>query len=230
MNILLWSIIIILIIIIIVTIILLYNKNEYLKSNIEFNPSQIKFQHNNYIIDKNNLNYVRNYKKILLKNTAKLLDDLNIKYVISHGNLIEYERGKPIYHDDDIDIRYDINDIYKWIIFCKNNNRIVRKYNLKFDHKFKDIRRQIPRGIHISLHKYNDIKVIGKFNIHVDLVPNIAEDKFWLDYDIDYNNLRNITFLDVKTYSPSKEDTHKVLSKQYGENYLIPKPNYNINF
>ena len=85
----------------------------------------MKYQHNPGItITKENYEYVREYKKQLLQNITRLLNDLNIRFVISHGNLIEYKRGAPIYHDDDLDIRFNRDDIEKWSQFCKEKNSI----------------------------------------------------------------------------------------------------------
>ncbi len=94
----------------------------------------MKYQHNkNTEITKENYLYVREYKKQLLNCVSNLMNDLEIKYVIGHGNLIEYVRDEPIYHDDDIDIRYDINQsckIKKYIMNLVDNKD--EKYNLIF--------------------------------------------------------------------------------------------------
>ena len=45
---------------------------------------------------------------------ADVWKKLNIKFVIDGGNLLEYTRGKMIQRDNDIDIRFDINDFQKW--------------------------------------------------------------------------------------------------------------------
>jgi len=168
------------------------------------------------------------YKKQLLYNITKLLDKLNIQFVISHGNLIEYERQKPIYHDDDLDIRMNVNDLEKWSKFCNENDMILPEYNLKFDGRFKKINLQLINGIQCRLiHFYNKYKIpVYKMNIHCDLVANIVSSKFWMNYNIDYNNLRKIVYLGVNTYAPNKNDTIKVLQDQYGKDYLIPD---NIN-
>lgn len=189
----------------------------------------MKFQHNRDIeINKNSYRYMFLYKKQLLYNITKLLDKLNIQFVISHGNLIEYERQKPIYHDDDLDIRMNVNDLEKWSKFCNENDMILPEYNLKFDGRFKKINLQLINGIQCRLiHFYNKYKIpVYKMNIHCDLVANIVSSKFWMNYNIDYNNLRKIVYLGVNTYAPNKNDTIKVLQNQYGKDYLIPD---NIN-
>lgn len=189
----------------------------------------MKFQHNRDIeINKNSYRYMFLYKKQLLYNITKLLDKLNIQFVISHGNLIEYERQKPIYHDDDLDIRMNVNDLEKWSKFCNENDMILPEYNLKFDGRFKKINLQLINGVQCKLiHFYNKYKIpVYKMNIHCDLVANIVSSKFWMNYNIDYNNLRKIVYLGVNTYAPNKNDTIKVLQNQYGKDYLIPD---NIN-
>lgn len=183
----------------------------------------MNFQHNKLKITKESYTYVFEYKQQLLYSITKLLNDLGIKFVISHGNLIEFTRNKPIYHDDDLDIRFNKNDFYKWENFCNNNNKILPKYNLKFDHRFKDFHKQIYNGIQCRLIKFYNKNNINEYemNLHCDLVANIVGNKFWPDYNINYNSLRKIKYLSVETFAPSIKDTHKVLSKQYG-NYLIP--------
>jgi len=75
-------------------------------------------------------------------------------------------------------------------------------------------------------------------DIHIDFVSNFVGmnrdkdglynfKKLWPPYDIDFKKIRKISYLVVKTYAPSSEDTFSVLSKQYGENYLIPEKKYN---
>ena len=230
----------ILIIIILVIVFMTFNINKNSlnskKKKVEKSNEETKhyFQHNKKIeITRSTFFYVREYKKQLLKNITNLLNDLDIGFVISHGNLIEYERGKPIYHDDDVDIRYNIKDIKKWEKYCSNEKNINNeKYNLVFDKRFTKIKKQLFNGIQVRL-----INFINKFkvkeyiiDIHLDLVPNFAGknkiSKMWPSYDINFNRLRKIKYLDVDTYCPSIKDTKRVLKKQYGSDYLIPKKKY----
>jgi hypothetical protein len=202
----------------------LYNNNDG-KFTTDF--IYIFYQHNNnIIINKQTYTYVYQYKKQLLFNITRLLNDLHIKFVIAHGNLIEYERGKPIFHDDDIDIRFNKNDFYNWEMFCKNNSSHIDNYNLKFDNRIKDINKQKNNGIQCQLINFinnnNNIEEYKDIEIHCDLVMNNVFSKFWRDYNINFNKLRNISYLGVKTFAPSVDDTINVLSSQYGKNYLIP--------
>jgi hypothetical protein len=176
------------------------------------------FHHNTRIkVTPETYAYVREYKKQLLMNMTLLLNDLNIKFVISHGNLIEYERESPIYHDDDLDIRFDKNDLEKWISFLNTNSLKLNNYNLKLCKNILNIYVFI-------LIKFNNPGNILEYNmsIYCDFVINICSNKFWYDYDIDYNNLRTITYLETTTFAPSKDDTIHVLSNEYGKDYLIP--------
>lgn len=92
------------------------------------------FQHNTHIeVTKESYEYVKKYKRELVKNITNLFYDLGIRFVISHGNLIECERGRPIYHDDDVDIRFCKRDIYKWIKYIKSLDDMTdKKYNMRF--------------------------------------------------------------------------------------------------
>ena len=185
-----------------------------------------RYQHNFKVkVNKQSYEYVTQYRHQLLSNIAKLLDNLDIKYVISHGNLIEYVRGKPIYHDDDIDLRFDINDFWKWERYCKNlNNLLDYKYNLKYDHRIFDTKKQLYNGIQVKLIEFINTNNIKEFNmdIHCDLVASNVGSKIWKDYNIDYSNIRKIKYLGVNTYAPSHHDYDYVLKKEYGKKYMIP--------
>jgi len=183
------------------------------------------FQHNNKIlINENTYKYVREYKKQLLYNITTLLNDLEIKFVISHGNLIEFARNKPLYHDDDLDIRFDSNDLQKWEIFCKDNNEKLDKYNLCFDSRFHNLEKQKYNGIQCCLIKFNNPDNIEEFemDIHCDLVMNKVKLAFWMNYNINFSKIRKVTYLEIETSAPSVNDTIMVLKTQYGDNYLIP--------
>ena len=92
--------------------------------------------------------------------------DLDIKYVVAHGNLIEFERNAPTYHDDDLDVRMDITDLPKWNWFCSESvkekavpgqcdstvgGRCNTTLNLQFDERIHDMSRQIWDGIQVWL-------------------------------------------------------------------------------
>ena len=68
-------------------------------------------------------------------------------------------------------------------------------YNLNFDSRFKIIKNQLYNGIQARLIKFNNKNNIKEFpgmDIHLDLVCSIVENKFWMDYKIDFNNLQKL--------------------------------------
>jgi hypothetical protein len=193
----------------------------------------MKFQHNSkFDVNKNTYEYVKQYKQQLLENLAKLFDDINIKYVISHGNLIEYLRGSPIYHDDDIDLRININDYDKIKNYFNKNNNKLEKYNLKFDERILSHYENVFKfnGSQCWLIKFNNKYNITeyKMDIHADIVLNKVGSNFWLNYDINYNDLQKIKYYNVSVYIPNKKDCEKVLITQYGKKWIIPEFNYII--
>ena len=182
------------------------------------------FQHNKVPITWDSYKFVQDYKRQMLTNVTKLLNDHNIKFVICYGNLLEYERGKPIYRDDDIDIIFDVKDIKKWEYVCNSNNRRFTKYNLIFDTRFKNMKRQKINGIQCQLIKYEnkENRKEYKMDIHCDIVASVVRNKFWPDLNIDFYNLRKVELYNVKTYAPSKLDTVRILTETYGPEYIIP--------
>lgn len=179
------------------------------------------FQHNKrWKITDETYSYVYKYKRELLKNLTRLLNDLDIKFTIAHGNLIEFERGTPIYHDDDIDLRFDERDFDKWMAFCQRDDvqRTMPKYNLVFDDRLKQKVRQKDNGIQVGLLNFqNACSRCAKMDIHADLVASHVDSDFWPDYDVNFDRLRRVRFMDVHTYAPGTDDTHHVLRQDYGD-------------
>ena len=191
------------------------------------------FQHNKrFRITLESFAYVREYKRQLMQSMHSLLADLDIKYVISHGCLIEFERQALIYHDDDIDLRYDIKDLPKWERFCKEYQTKGSKYNIKLGDRgqYKNISEQKKNGIHVRLKHFDNhlqLKTFKKIDIFMDFVPSVAELWFktkhmWPPYDINFHDLRAVEYLGVQVTAPNKKDTQRVLTKQYGPRYLVP--------
>jgi hypothetical protein len=122
-----------------------------------------------------------------------------------------------------------MDDIGRWLEYCKNNGRDIHRYNLSFDGRFSDADAQKKNGIQVRLKQFqNDsrIKVFEDMDIHCDLVANNIHTDIWIVYDIDYNNLRKISYLGVDTYAPSEADTERILTKEYGSNYMTPNKRY----
>lgn len=176
-----------------------------------------KFQHNNININKENFEYLTVYKKELFKNVTKLLDDLDIKYVISDGNLLEYYRGDIIVQDDDIDIRVNYKDLNKFQKYNLTHDKLDEKYNLsyeKVDEKWYQIR----------LDKFKEFKN-GKFDIHCDLVSSdlIGTEGGWLNVNYFFDKeLNNVKYMGVNTYTPQNSLINKFLKENYGPNFNIP--------
>ena len=211
------------------------NKSNAGENNESYKNKPTTFQHNSNIkITKKSLRYTQEYKKQLLFCISKLLFDLDIKFTISHGSLLEHIRGKLIQHDDDIDIRFHIGDFDKWIKFCNScQSSSLQKYNLNFDYRFHDAQKQINDGIQCWLLRFNNprgMKTFEKMDIHCDLVCSIVHSTFWTIYDIDFSKLQKVLYLGVETSMPSYDDSVYILKKSYGENYLTPDRQDAIDF
>lgn len=192
------------------------------------------FQHNRTIkINVNSYEYVKAYKSEMLRNLAQLFSDIHVRYVISHGNLLEYERGQPIFQDDDLDIRVCKLDIEKWGAYCKEpTNQTNPKYNIRFDNRFHNMDRQKNNGIQCWLINFNfkdTTDALTKMNIHADIVFDSVPSKQWMDYDIDWEGIEEITYMDTITYVPKKEERNRLLKKNYGgRRYIIPHLNIKL--
>lgn len=180
------------------------------------------FYHSNTIpVSKESYAYVRKVLHELLYKTDKILRELGCRYTISHGSLIEYQRGAPIYHDDDIDIRVDSRDFHRVRAYIGGAVKIDEANNVTFTKYWGD-----PNWYHVDLiTREHDPYFNKNFPISLDLVTsNSCSNGFWERYDIDFDNLRCVKFMDIDTFAPSETDTHKVLLNGYGANYL--RPNY----
>jgi hypothetical protein len=187
------------------------------------------FYHNKVLVTKESYAYVKEYKTQLLRAVDSLLRSLNIRYCIGHGNLLEYERQKPIYGDDDVDIRVDSRDYRKLLYKTLRKEKTFTDFNIRL--QYSDwynsdlLCKAKALWYHVSLIKFDNssnLKIVN-MPIYLDIVTSLeCANGFWIHYDIDYGNLRPIKYLDVDTFAPSKEDTKKVLIKQYGKDYIIP--------
>lgn len=182
------------------------------------------YQHNDTVlITRETHQYVREYKKQLVKNVTALLNDLGIRFTISNGNLIEYERQQPILHDDDIDIRFYKNDLDKLWKYCQSLTIAEdERYNLKYNERIFDFEEQEHKGVQMWLLVPPSSEYVDVIDIHADVVCEQVYTNFWPNFNIDFLNLRDIVYLETLTYAPSSEDTKRILTRDYGENYLIP--------
>jgi hypothetical protein len=193
----------------------------------------LSFQHNKtWRITNKTYSYVYEYKRELLSNLTRLLDDVGIRFVISHGNLIELARGTPIYHDDDLDLRFDERDFDKWMAFCQKPDveEVMPEYNLVFDGRLKDAAAQKYNGIQVGLVQfaYDGCDRCASMDIYADLVASRVQTNMWPAYDIDFDNVRDVRFMGVATHAPSEADADAVLRKQYGD-YTRPHRLYRDN-
>ena len=127
------------------------------------------FQHNKEVeITRQNYTELVIQKRLLLNNISKLFNDLKIKYVISHGNLIEYERNRLIYHDDDLDIRIDINDKNKLFEYGKKIKKSFNKYMNKEEYIDYEYNLIYDARIHNYKEQYiKDYNVLFMVNINL---------------------------------------------------------------
>lgn len=199
------------------------------------------YQHNNKVlITEDNYLKVHNQKIKAIDSIHKIFEKHNIKYVIGHGNLIQYVRKKPIYHDDDVDIRIchdDVDKLYNYfdslpklnnidthrILKLSNGGKYDKDFDIYFDNRCNNKNNFLNNGIQA---KFLDIK--NPFNIFIDLVSSFTESKFWLNYDIDWLKIKKVKCYNIYFYVPSDEDTHKVLLTQY-KNYLKPSRRHEID-
>jgi hypothetical protein len=185
------------------------------------------FYHNKHItVTSEKYAYVREYKKQLVQNIHRLFEVLQIRYVIAHGNLIEYERGEPLFHDDDVDIRFCFQDLEKWFAYCRGRtSNEIEEYNLRFSLCSHSEKWQTVFGTNATLIRFENPNNIPEFHpirVVVDVVCERVFSSFWIDYSIDFSQVRTVRYLDVETYAPSKDDTCQILKKEYGERYMIP--------
>jgi hypothetical protein len=185
-----------------------------------FGSKQLRFQHSKLIINEERYNTIREHKRVLLKNITNVLHKLDIKYVIAHGNLLEYVRGSPIVQDDDLDIRFDVRDIKKWVKYVSSLKNNKDPNNKLF------IKKRLSNYYVIRLNSLEKCSFLTVFSGFCDFVSNDLNDETFNLYDVFDKPLRKINYMDIETYVPDKDSTHKVLKDEYGENYIIPIYDY----
>ena len=82
-----------------------------------------------------------------------MLNDINVKFVIFHGNLIEITRGNSIYHDDDLDLVSSK---------VKINNNNPKNIWTEYDINFNIVRKIIFLGIETTAPSNDDTMYILK--------------------------------------------------------------------
>ena len=194
------------------------------------------FQHSGMPITKDSYAFVQKSKHNLLNGISTVMAKYQIRYVISHGNLIEFVRGRPIYHDDDIDIRFDVRDFPKWEQYCNSlKNGIDAEHNLIWDDRIHDFSRQRDNGIQARLISCTTDKIDSKsghkYDVHCDVVASQVQSSFWNNYDLAFEtSLRPVMYMGSTVYVPTKEKAHTLLHLEYGSDYMIPDRTYDLAF
>lgn len=188
------------------------------------------FQHNDRTpITDETYTYVYRYKQELLRRLTALLDSIGVRFVVAHGNLIEFVRGSPIYHDDDLDLRFAAQDMEKWMNWCKTQQGTeFPAHNLAFDGRLHDREKQESNGIQVRLiNPPYASEACATMDVHADLVTSRTKTSdFWMAYDLDYSGIRRTRFMGADTWVPSLADAHRLLAAQYGAFYTVPHRDY----
>jgi hypothetical protein len=171
------------------------------------------FQHNkNVPVTPKTYAYVRDCKQQLVREVTSLLDRLGIRFVISHGNLLEWVRGRPIFHDDDVDFRFCEEDIPLWQAYLDASPEHWSPPGLRI----------VAANRRKHFYKVKIVSSSPKLQVVLDLVAHGTSDLVWIPYDIDFDARREVEYMGVRTYVPSETDVAKVLKLDYGPNYLVP--------
>ena len=176
----------------------------------------------------------------MLNRIIHIFNTYNIRYFLANGNLLEFTRGKLIQQDDDIDIRIHNDDLPNWMEYCLTLARLNNKYMdyhnvLVFDNRAHDMKKQIYNGIQVVLNvpnvsnkKLNVLHQIYKNQfkdgIHMDIVPaQCGFSSYWKTQSYVFQEpLRKVSYLNSLVCVPSAKMTDKVLTQDYGKDYLIP--------
>jgi len=194
--------------------------------------SQPRFQHSGFRITEESFRKVTEVRRQLLRGVVSVLEENDIRYVISDGNLLEIARGKKIVQDDDIDIRIHTDDLEKWMRYCRISEvDKARNLDLRDDRRLS-IEKQKENGIQIFLLNYSeDLEEVKSVGAHVDVVPASAATSIWINYEDAFTQpLRRVTYLDTEVFVPSVEMTHEMLVRTYGKKYMIPVPDLKFDF
>jgi hypothetical protein len=95
----------------------------------------------------------------------------------------------------------------------------------------------IQKGRYYNWYHAKLVKFVNNNNIleidmsmYADIVCSKTNGKPWVVYDIDFNNLREIDYMGINTFAPSQKDTDRVLTLEYGKNWIIPNyPPYSLD-
>jgi len=190
------------------------------------------FQHSKFPITEQTFRKVTEVRHQLLKGIVSVLEDEEIRYALTDGNLLEFTRGKKIVQDDDLDLRIHKDDLHKWMRYCRVcQTDQARNLDLT-DGRRLSIDQQLFNGFQVRLLNYDEtLKEVEPVQVHADVVASVVGTDFWPDVDYLFSQpRRRVNYLGVEVMLPSVELTREYLTRQYGENYLVPVPDYKFDF
>jgi len=190
------------------------------------------FQHSQFPITEQTFRKVTEVRHQLLKGVVSALEDEEIRYVLTGGNLLEFTRGKKIVQDDDLDLRIHRADLNKWMRYCRvAQTDQVRNLDLT-DGRRLSVDQQRFNGFQVGLLHYDEtLKEVEPVQVHADVVASVVGTDFWPDVDYLFSQpRRRVNYLGVEVMLPSVELTRKYLTRVYGKNYLVPAPVYSFSF
>lgn len=186
-----------------------------------FRTKEVYFQNSDIIVNKQNLLKVRNELYDDLKSIVSILDKYNIRYTLAGYNLLEYFTKKENISLDSITIRIFNEDFDKWMSYCQtlqqqDNTYIDTKYNLIFGNNANNKIKQLEFGIKLS--SMNTCQE----NIFINIIPAICvpPNAKYFNYDIDFNKLQKIKYLNLTITIPNKNDTDNILQTEFGDKYF----------
>ena len=169
-------------------------------------------------------------KLSLLRRIDTMMNTAGVAYTISHGTLLEFARGMPIYHDDDIDVIFSAYDRARWERFCLAHSRedMEKQFGVKFDDRQHDIWKQRRDGCQLFL-----VDPQSDVTVHADLVSeNVHVACVWLLHSVDFKRLRRVEIKypginETATVScMSREDSRRFLRIEYGPRWRVPHKRY----
>ena len=197
-------------------------------------PAVQKFQHADFPITEKTFRKVTEVRRQLLKGVVSVMGAETIRYVLTDGNLLEFTRGKKIVQDDDLDLRIHRGDLDKWMQYLLREGETDQLHNLDLtDGRRLWVEQQRFNGFQVGLLNYDDpLKEVEPVQVHADIVASVVGKKdIWPDVDYLFSQpRRRVNYLGVEVMIPSVELTREFLTRVYGENYLVPVPDYKFDF
>lgn len=190
--------------------------------------TRYRFYHSWIVVTEGGYRIVTEARRRLVRGVASALEDHGIRYVLGHGNLLEFTRGKAIVHDDDVDVRVDVRDFDRWMQYCAQTGSVDRARGLSLrDARRTDAAAQRVNGLQISL--LDDPH--PRFDVHVDVVPSVVSSPVWTDYSAAFTQpLRRALYLGVPVRVPSAEMAERLLRREYGPSFLVPDRQARVDF